>query len=175
MFLFNKIIGFFTRGKMSHQCKSETVIALAGNPNVGKSTVFNRLTGMRQHTGNWPGKTVAAAEGFFEHDGMKFRLVDIPGMYSYSPRSSEEQAAVEFICSGKADATVVVCDAGCLGRGISFVLETAELTENIIICVNLTDEAERRGIHVDTRRLSGMMGMPVVSASAAHLRAMASP
>ena len=155
---------------MSHQCKSETVIALAGNPNVGKSTVFNRLTGMRQHTGNWPGKTVAAAEGFFEHDGMKFRLVDIPGMYSYSPRSSEEQAAVEFICSGKADATVVVCDAGCLGRGISFVLETAELTENIIICVNLTDEAERRGIHVDTRRLSGIMGMPVVSASAAHGR-----
>ena len=147
---------------------AEFVVALAGNPNVGKSTVFNRLTGLRQHTGNWPGKTVTTAEGYFEYAGKSFRVVDIPGMYSYSPHSSDEEAAVAFLCSGEADAVVVVCDACCLRRGVSFVLETAELTGNIIVCVNLTDEAERRGIRVDTRRLSQMLGMPVVSASAAH-------
>lgn len=147
---------------------AEFVVALAGNPNVGKSTVFNRLTGLRQHTGNWPGKTVTTAEGYFEYAGKSFRVVDIPGMYSYSPHSSDEEAAVAFLCSGEADAVVVVCDACCLRRGVSFVLETAELTGNIIVCVNLTDEAERRGIRVDTRRMSQMLGMPVVSASAAH-------
>lgn len=143
------------------------VIALAGNPNVGKSTVFNRLTGLHQHTGNWPGKTVATAEGFFDYGGVKYRLIDIPGMYSYAPHSAEEEAAVEFLMSGSADAVIVVCDAGCLARGIGFALETAELTNHIIICVNLTDEAERRGIHVDSRKLSHMLGMPVITTSAA--------
>ncbi len=146
----------------------EAVIALAGNPNVGKSTVFNRLTGLKQHTGNWPGKTVDAAEGFFERDGRRLRVVDIPGMYSLTPRSPEEQTAVEFLCAGRADAVAVVCDAGCLVRGISFVLEMAELTDRpIIVCVNLIDEAGRRGIRVDTGRLSALLGMPVVASSAA--------
>lgn len=154
--------------KQSPAGKGEFVVALAGNPNVGKSTVFNRLTGLRQHTGNWPGKTVTTAEGYFECAGKGFRVVDIPGMYSYSPHSSDEEAAAAFLCSGVTDAVVVVCDACCLGRGVSFVLETAELTGNIIVCVNLTDEAERRGIRVDTRRLSRMLGMPVIAASAAH-------
>ena len=152
--------------------KSQAVIALAGNPNVGKSTVFNRLTGLHQHTGNWPGKTVATAEGFFRHGGVNYRLVDIPGMYSYEPHSAEEEAAVEFLLSGSADAVIVVCDAGCLARGISLVMQTAELTDNILVCVNLTDEAARRGIHVDTRKLSHMLGMPVVATSAAHGRGM---
>ncbi len=143
-------------------------MALAGNPNVGKSTVFNRLTGLRQHTGNWPGKTVAAAEGRVDYGGGSFRLVDIPGMYSYAPHSAEEEAAVEFLCSGSADGVIVVCDAGCLGRGISLVMQTAELTDNILVCVNLTDEAARRGIHIDTGKLSHLLGMPVVATSASH-------
>ena len=170
MRLFSNFINNRRNKAISSGEKSETVIALAGNPNVGKSTVFNRLTGLHQHTGNWPGKTVATAEGFFERGGNRFRLVDIPGMYSFSPKSAEEEAAAEFLCSGRADAVVVVCDAGCLARGISFVLQTAELTDNIIVCVNLIDEAEKRGIHVDTRRLSLMLGMPVIAASASHGR-----
>lgn len=156
---------------LSEDC-AEPVVVLAGNPNVGKSTVFNRLTGLRQHTGNWAGKTVETAEGFFRYGGRRFRVVDIPGMYSYTPRSAEEDAALKFLLSGSADAVVVVCDAGCLRRGIAFALETAELTRSIIICVNLTDEAERRGIHVDTRRLSKILGMPVIPASAAHGKGM---
>ena len=148
--------------------KPEAVVALAGNPNVGKSTVFNRLTGLHQHTGNWPGKTVATAEGYFKCGDKSFKLVDIPGMYSYAPHSPEEDAAVEFLCSGSADAVIVVCDAGCLSRGISLVMQTAEFTDNIIVCVNLNDEAERRGIHVDVSKLSHMLGMSVIATSAAH-------
>ncbi len=168
MFLFNQLPNGKQSRKKTTADPDGAVIALAGNPNVGKSTVFNRLTGLHQHTGNWAGKTVSTAEGVFLYGGECFRVVDIPGMYSYSPHSAEERAAVEFLRSGRADAVIVVCDAGCLARGIGFVLETAELTDNIIVCVNLTDEAESRGIHVDTRRLSQMLGMPVVSASAAH-------
>ena len=133
------LTNMLTKKASSAPEKSGGVIALAGNPNVGKSTVFNRLTGLHQHTGNWPGKTVATAEGFFDYGGVKYRLIDIPGMYSYAPHSAEEEAAVEFLMSGSADAVIVVCDAGCLARGIGFALETAELTNHIIICVNLTD------------------------------------
>ena len=168
MNLFNKLRNRTGQGTKASEKPNESVIALAGNPNVGKSTVFNCLTGLHQHTGNWAGKTVATAEGFFTYGDRRYRVVDIPGMYSYSPHSAEEEAAVEFLRSGRADAVIVVCDAGCLARGIGFVLETAELTDNIIVCVNLTDEAERRGIHVDTGRLSQLLGMPAVSASAAH-------
>lgn len=146
----------------------ELTVVLAGSPNVGKSTVFNRLTGLRQHTGNWPGKTVSTAEGFFESDGQCCRLVDIPGMYSLTPQSAEEEAAVEFLCFGGADAVTVVCDAGCLERQLGLVLQIAELTDHMTVCVNLMDEAARHGIRVDTEKLSRLLGVPVVAASAAR-------
>ena len=143
-------------------------VALAGNPNVGKSTVFNRLTGMHQHTGNWPGKTVATASGFFEYDGMRYRLVDIPGMYSLTPHSAEEEAAAEFLYFDAPDAVMVVCDAGALERHLPLVLQIAEMTDHLMVCVNLNDEAARRGIRVDASKLSALLGVPVVKTSAAR-------
>ncbi|MBQ9947213.1 MAG: ferrous iron transport protein B [Oscillospiraceae bacterium] len=144
----------------------EKVIAVAGNPNVGKSTLFNSLTGMNQHTGNWSGKTVSVAQGNFSTDKHDFVLVDIPGTYSLMPHSAEEEVARSFLCFGKPDGAVVVCDAACLERGISLALQVMELCPKTIICVNLMDEAKRKGIRIDLKQLEKRLGVPVVGTSA---------
>lgn len=140
----------------------EKVIAIAGNPNVGKSTVFNSLTNMHQHTGNWPGKTVANAVGYCHTEEYSYRLVDIPGTYSLMAHSAEEEVARDFICFGDADAVVVVCDATCLERNLNLVLQTMEITDRVIVCVNLMDEAEKKGIRVKLDVFAGRLGVPVV-------------
>lgn len=142
------------------------VIALAGNPNVGKSTVFNYLTGMHQHTGNWPGKTVSTASGEFVYNGGTYTLVDIPGTYSFMPHSAEEEVARDFLCFGNPDAVIVVCDGGCLERNLSLVLQAAEITDRLVVCINLMDEAERHGINVDAEKMSAILGVPVIKTSA---------
>lgn len=138
------------------------IVALAGNPNVGKSTVFNGLTGLRQHTGNWPGKTVENARGTYAYKGRSFELVDVPGTYSLSAHSQEEEVARDFICFGAPDVTVVVCDATCLERNLHLALGIQSATGRCILCLNLMDEARRRHIDVDARALSEELGMPVV-------------
>ena len=144
----------------------DKVIALAGNPNVGKSTVFNALTGLRQHTGNWPGKTVTNAQGRHTRHGRDYILVDLPGTYSLLAHSAEEEVARDFLCFGGADASVVVCDATCLERNLNLVLQTLEITPWTVVCVNLMDEARSKGIEVDLKALSGRLGVPVVGTSA---------
>jgi ferrous iron transport protein B len=152
--------------QIKKQTDQDKVIALAGNPNVGKSTVFNNLTGMNQHTGNWPGKTVANAQGLCRHRGKNFILVDIPGTYSLMANSEEEEIARDFICFGKPDATVVVADATCLERNLNLVLQTLEISGSVILCVNLLDEAKKKRIRIDLKRLSQELGIPVVGTSA---------
>lgn len=142
------------------------VIALAGNPNVGKSTVFNALTGMNQHTGNWPGKTVSHATGAYEHKNQKYKMVDLPGMYSLMATSVDEEVARDFICFEKSDCTVVVADATCLERNLNLVLQVLEVTNNVVLCVNLLDEAKKKKITIDLKELSLQLGIPVVGASA---------
>lgn len=137
-------------------------IALAGNPNVGKSTVFNTLTGLNQHTGNWPGKTVENAQGHHMRHGDDYVIVDLPGTYSLMPHSAEEEVARDYICFGGADAVIVVCDAVCLERNMNLVLQTLEITPNIVVCVNLMDEAAKKNIYVDIDKLSKLLGVPVV-------------
>lgn len=144
----------------------DRVIALAGNPHVGKSTAFNELTGMHQHTGNWPGKTVVNAQGYCEFEGKGFVLVDLPGCYSLFAHSAEEEAARDFLCFGGADAAAVVCDATCLERNLNLVLQTLEITPQAVVCVNLLDEARRKGVKVDLARLSKLLGVPVVGTEA---------
>jgi ferrous iron transport protein B len=146
------------------------VVALAGNPNTGKSTVFNALTGLRQHTGNWPGKTVTRAEGAFEYDGRRFKLVDLPGTYSLLSTSLDEQVARDFLLFGQPDVTVIVADATRLERNLNLVLQVLEITERAVVCLNLVDEAQRHGITVDDRQLARDLGVPVVPASARYHR-----
>ncbi|NLB61255.1 MAG: ferrous iron transporter B, partial [Clostridiales bacterium] len=148
-------------------------VAIAGNPNVGKSTLFNSLTGMNQHTGNWPGKTVSNARGRFSTDNNDYILVDIPGTYSLMSHSVEEEIARNFLCFGNADAVIVVCDATCLERNLNLVLQTIELAENVILCVNLLDEAKRKGIKIDLVALSNLLGVPVVGTVARSRKTLA--
>ncbi len=143
-------------------------VALAGNPNVGKSTLFNALTGLRQHTGNWAGKTVATARGEYSCGGREYQLIDLPGTYSLAAHSQEEAVARDYIESGQADGVVVVCDATCLERNLILVLQVLELTGKVLVCVNLMDEAKRLGIEVDLPALSRRLGVPVVGTAGAR-------
>lgn len=152
--------------KIIRTTPNEKVIALAGNPNVGKSTVFNSLTGLNQHTGNWPGKTVVNAQGQYKHKDINFTLVDIPGTYSLMANSVEEEVARDFICFGNPDATVIVTDATCMERNLNLVLQTLEITANVVICVNLLDEAKRKKININLNELSRQLGVPVIGTSA---------
>lgn len=152
--------------QLEQKANKPHVIALAGNPNVGKSTVFNALTGMNQHTGNWPGKTVSGAEGSYTYKGEEYILVDVPGTYSLMAHSKEEEVARDFICFGGADAVVVVCDATCLERNLNLVLQTLETTRKVIVCVNLMDEAKKKHIRVDLKALEKKLGVPFIGASA---------
>ena len=164
---------------MSHNCDScvvqaelarmgvsadrfDRVVALAGNPNTGKSTLFNSLTGLKQHTGNWPGKTVSRAEGGFEFNTIRYKLVDLPGTYSLLSASSDEEVARDFLLFGRPDATIVVVDATSLERNLNLVIQVLEITPRVVVAVNLMDEAKRKGIEVDTRTLSRDLGVPAV-------------
>jgi ferrous iron transport protein B len=138
------------------------VVALAGNPNTGKSTVFNALTGLRQHTGNWPGKTVTRAEGGFDYAENRYKMVDLPGTYSLLATSLDEEIARDFILFAQPDVTIVVVDASRLERNLNLVLQVLEITNRVVVCLNLMDEADRHKMKVDHRRLARDLGVPVV-------------
>lgn len=149
-----------------HLQEDEMLIALAGNPNTGKSTVFNALTGLKQHTGNWPGKTVTNAQGKYTHKQRNFILLDLPGTYSLFANSVDEEVARDFICAGKPQATIIVADATCLERNLNLVLQVMEITDNAVLCVNLLDEAQRKNIQVDLKALAKILGIPVIGTNA---------
>lgn len=148
------------------------VITLAGNPNTGKSTVFNNLTGLRQHTGNWPGKTVSRAEGGFSFNDKQYKVVDLPGTYSLLSTSTDEEVARDFILFGQPDVTVIVVDATRLERNLNLVLQILELTDRAVLCVNLMDEAKRNKLDIDIRALSRELGIPVIPAAARRKQGM---
>jgi ferrous iron transport protein B len=141
---------------------ADYVVALAGNPNTGKSTVFNALTGLRQHTGNWPGKTVTRAEGGFNYKDLNYKLVDLPGTYSLLSTSSDEEVARDFILFGQPDVTVVVVDATRLERNLNLTLQILEITDRVVVALNLMDEAERHGLQINERLLAKDLGVPVI-------------
>ena len=142
------------------------VLALAGNPNTGKSTVFNALTGLKQHTGNWPGKTVTRAEGGFSYNENKYKIVDLPGTYLLLSTSQDEEVARNFILFGKPDVTVIVVDSSRLERNLNLVLQILEITDKAVLCLNLMDEAKRLDIEIDERSLAKDLGIPVVATNA---------
>lgn len=146
--------------------KFDYVIALAGNPNTGKSTVFNNLTGLRQHTGNWPGKTVSRAEGGYEYAGKRYKLIDLPGTYSLLSNTTDEEIARDFILFGKPDAVVIVVDATRLERNLNLTLQILEITDRAVVVLNLIDEAHANGIYIDERKLAKQLGVPVIPAVA---------
>lgn len=146
--------------------KYDRVVALAGNPNTGKSTLFNSLTGLNQHTGNWPGKTVTRAEGGYSFNNVRYKLVDLPGTYSLLSASQDEEVARNFILFGQPDCTIVVTDATALERNLNLVLQVMEITDRVVVVVNLMDEARRKGIDVDTRSLARDLGVPAIPITA---------
>ncbi|MDY5213312.1 ferrous iron transport protein B [Intestinibacter sp.] len=148
------------------QKENSYIVALAGNPNTGKSTVFNYLTGLKQHTGNWPGKTIATARGEFAYNNINYNLIDLPGTYSLFALSQEEVVARDFICFGDVDAVIVVCDATCLERNLNLLFQVLELTSKVVLCVNLIDEAEKKSIKINKEKMEQLLGIPVVLTSA---------
>ncbi len=158
----------FAPGGLAVQRRSgdDRVVALAGNPNVGKSTIFNALTGMKQHTGNWPGKTVVNAQGRCHHNGRDYVLVDIPGCYSLMAHSVEEEVARDFICFGGPDAVVVVCDATCIERNLNLVLQVMEAMPHVAVAVNLMDEARKKSLTPDLKKLADRLHVPVIGTTA---------